>query len=115
MIRRPPRSTLFPYTTLFRSDVGEELEGRRRGGDRGEDDVLVGREAVPGLLQAGDPAAGAPGPPNLVIQPGYRGVGGDRQARVRGARQGAEDGAPRRAAGGGAPRADRLDGFRPDA
>src|SRR2546426_12318962 len=26
MIRRPPRSTLFPYTTLFRSrDVGEEL------------------------------------------------------------------------------------------
>src|SRR2546422_7620829 len=27
MIRRPPRSTLFPYTTLFRSvqDLGEEL------------------------------------------------------------------------------------------
>src|SRR2546422_2348458 len=24
MIRRPPRSTLFPYTTLFRSRVGEE-------------------------------------------------------------------------------------------
>src|SRR3712207_6483170 len=23
MIRRPPRSTLFPYTTLFRSEVGE--------------------------------------------------------------------------------------------
>src|SRR2546426_8284366 len=44
MIRRPPRSTLFPYTTLFRSPVGqlvysdglaavsvfiEPLEGRR--------------------------------------------------------------------------------------
>src|SRR3712207_7055623 len=27
MIRRPPRSTLFPYTTLFRSD---DLDGRRR-------------------------------------------------------------------------------------
>src|SRR2546428_9720262 len=27
MIRRPPRSTLFPYTTLFRSPVA----GRRRG------------------------------------------------------------------------------------
>src|SRR5688572_32531064 len=27
MIRRPPRSTLFPYTTLFRSD-GEYLETR---------------------------------------------------------------------------------------
>src|SRR2546426_8937206 len=24
MIRRPPRSTLFPYTTLFRSDSGED-------------------------------------------------------------------------------------------
>src|SRR3712207_7391025 len=24
MIRRPPRSTLFPYTTLFRSAVGSE-------------------------------------------------------------------------------------------
>src|SRR3712207_8240831 len=24
MIRRPPRSTLFPYTTLFRSDVGRK-------------------------------------------------------------------------------------------
>src|SRR3712207_6005622 len=32
MIRRPPRSTLFPYTTLFRSegalDVGAPLRGR---------------------------------------------------------------------------------------
>src|SRR3712207_8894510 len=25
MIRRPPRSTLFPYTTLFRSAAGEEF------------------------------------------------------------------------------------------
>src|SRR3712207_8561344 len=25
MIRRPPRSTLFPYTTLFRSDRGAAL------------------------------------------------------------------------------------------
>src|SRR3712207_7521070 len=25
MIRRPPRSTLFPYTTLFRSEAGEKL------------------------------------------------------------------------------------------
>src|SRR5690242_20903581 len=42
MIRRPPRSTLFPYTTLFRSRAGR-LEGRRRqhqvlaaAADRGE-------------------------------------------------------------------------------
>src|SRR3989442_5014835 len=39
MIRRPPRSTLFPYTTLFRSErvggqaggVGEIAAGRRGG------------------------------------------------------------------------------------
>src|SRR5256885_7371217 len=35
MIRRPPRSTLFPYTTLFRS-----LRGQRR------DDVRGGRSAL---------------------------------------------------------------------
>src|SRR2546427_9952563 len=35
MIRRPPRSTLFPYTTLFRSgDVpGRAVERRRDGGE----------------------------------------------------------------------------------
>src|SRR3712207_7428519 len=27
MIRRPPRSTLFPYTTLFRSDGAEQQAG----------------------------------------------------------------------------------------
>src|SRR3712207_7192990 len=37
MIRRPPRSTLFPYTTLFRSVLGGEplhLLGRVRVGER---------------------------------------------------------------------------------
>src|SRR5690348_18379753 len=29
MIRRPPRSTLFPYTTLFRSHRGRHEERRR--------------------------------------------------------------------------------------
>src|SRR3712207_7612933 len=32
MIRRPPRSTLFPYTTLFRSVVQPEPRARRPGG-----------------------------------------------------------------------------------
>src|SRR2546422_1970237 len=35
MIRRPPRSTLFPYTTLFRSDLqplGDAARLRRLGG-----------------------------------------------------------------------------------
>src|SRR5688572_32552526 len=31
MIRRPPRSTLFPYTTLFRScEASQNPEGRQR-------------------------------------------------------------------------------------
>src|SRR3712207_9267938 len=29
MIRRPPRSTLFPYTTLFRSSVADIMNARR--------------------------------------------------------------------------------------
>src|SRR2546429_4033450 len=33
MIRRPPRSTLFPYTTLFRSQIGRCIIG---------DDVEIG-------------------------------------------------------------------------
>src|SRR6266480_1174296 len=37
MLRRPPRSTLFPYTTLFRSTVRPTSAGRARypGGDAG--------------------------------------------------------------------------------
>src|SRR5436190_13671191 len=38
MIRRPPSSTLFPYTTLFRSAFGLRagILDRRRGRDRGQ-------------------------------------------------------------------------------
>src|SRR3989454_1539324 len=31
MIRRPPRSTLFPYTTLFRSRDGDDADAGGRG------------------------------------------------------------------------------------
>src|SRR3712207_7021863 len=34
MIRRPPRSTLFPYTTLFRSHADGEPDAARRARDR---------------------------------------------------------------------------------
>src|SRR5438874_9115749 len=34
MIRRPPRSTLFPYTTLFRSGRDRRGQGRARGDRR---------------------------------------------------------------------------------
>src|SRR5687767_15286979 len=40
MIRRPPRSTLFPYTTLFRSIEGSLIaEVRRFAPDRHRDEV----------------------------------------------------------------------------
>src|SRR2546429_8411064 len=42
MIRRPPRSTLFPYTTLFRSDAGEWSAGPR---------TAHGDAAFPGVLR----------------------------------------------------------------
>src|SRR5260370_23394025 len=45
MIRRPPRSTLFPYTTLFRSR--EEIGGDHQGKVRPEP---VDRGVVAGLL-----------------------------------------------------------------
>src|SRR3712207_8854132 len=58
MIRRPPRSTLFPYTTLFRSGEEHQREeaadlavtGQQRMDGAGEPDRLAGQFA---LLQVG--------------------------------------------------------------
>src|SRR5256885_13180041 len=50
MIRRPPRSTLFPYTTLFRSGLVDDL-------DQGVGAALLGRADVvltQGLVEAVD-------------------------------------------------------------
>src|SRR5262245_65349340 len=47
LIRRPPRSTLFPYTTLFRSPrrlAAAPPPGPLRGADRPRPDRLAGRE-----------------------------------------------------------------------
>src|SRR3712207_7960445 len=49
MIRRPPRSTLFPYTTLFRSPVQRVVVGR---GDRVEL-VVVAAGAGDGQREGG--------------------------------------------------------------
>src|SRR5258708_26517776 len=58
MIRRPPRSTLFPYTTLFRSQPG------RRGVGGGLSAVPqsghatdAGEPGIAGALSAGSPAS----------------------------------------------------------
>src|SRR2546422_8765411 len=47
MIRRPPRSTLFPYTTLFRSLAGT--------------DILVVRRASSTIAASNPPVASIPG------------------------------------------------------
>src|SRR2546430_11832648 len=50
MIRRPPRSTLFPYTTLFRSGTGGDgLEGRVREGEVQQAAGVHRREGGEGL------------------------------------------------------------------
>src|SRR3712207_7804895 len=62
MIRRPPRSTLFPYTTLFRSDQG----GHRRPvvvGGQGHGELLAGPGERAG---GGQPAFGRGGHPAQV-------------------------------------------------
>src|SRR2546430_6568251 len=51
MIRRPPRSTLFPYTTLFRSVVERELLGEL--GLEASLDVPVGAHVHRLLLDPG--------------------------------------------------------------
>src|SRR5687767_15329390 len=47
MIRRPPRSTLFPYTTLFRSIgiLGERGRGQREGEAKGDGEEEPGHAA----------------------------------------------------------------------
>src|ERR1035441_8653058 len=68
MIRRPPRSTLFPYTTLFRStstakpviaprpgngDLAKSATRRSRAGVRrtSKNDIEIGRETTPSLSE----------------------------------------------------------------
>src|SRR5256885_6815345 len=52
MIRRPPRSTLFPYTTLFRSPRG--LAQRLRDPEVSYDRMVAGNHHVVGLDVAVD-------------------------------------------------------------
>src|SRR3989475_2724368 len=49
MIRRPPRSTLFPYTTLFRSRVTEQIDALESLGRSPVSHLLIPR-VVAGLL-----------------------------------------------------------------
>src|SRR3712207_7427623 len=55
MIRRPPRSTLFPYTTLFRSDVDTPIPtpaGWKRMGDLVAGDRVFDEDGKPCTVTA---------------------------------------------------------------
>src|SRR3712207_6426918 len=68
MIRRPPRSTLFPYTTLFRSGKFTLFNGRT--GEPFEEQVTVGYMYILKLLHLVDDKihARSTGPYSLVTQ-----------------------------------------------
>src|SRR3712207_7353545 len=57
MIRRPPRSTLFPYTTLFRSR--NRHQQHPEGGDRDEQTDLREREPEARGVHGSQPDEGA--------------------------------------------------------
>src|SRR2546425_2049229 len=106
MIRRPPRSTLFPYTTLFRS----RLDGGRAGALSGRPARRAGRGAA-GAVGREDRAhgrrrgrahraSGRRAAPNVArpaaVRRAHLGIGGERV----GSRRGGDGGA---VAGGGGP------------
>src|SRR5690348_17598756 len=66
MIRRPPRSTLFPYTTLFRS-----VAAQRRPQVQGEGRRHVGEQAVTtgvGVLRSEEHTSELQSPVHLVCR-----------------------------------------------
>src|SRR5688572_32730412 len=61
MIRPPPRSTLFPYTTLFRSDGRIEFEAAGPRDLRGRDEPLTVCRAI-GTRRLGRPLSNLKAP-----------------------------------------------------
>src|SRR3712207_8253356 len=99
MIRRPPRSTLFPYTTLFRSlevvtegEVAVHLEERAVAGGLAH---LLDVEGAHALLHAGRPRVGRRLPAGQVRDERHHAGHGEQQGRVRGDQRGTgDDGVP---------------------
>src|SRR2546428_1955846 len=54
MIRRPPRSTLFPYTTLFRSGISVQFFDRQHGGKKHERKAARSARCGRVVCRAGD-------------------------------------------------------------
>src|SRR2546430_17048467 len=113
MIRRPPRSTLFPYTTLFRSSVVlGEAHSTHVCGKRGNVDGPSGTQHVhtrrngepasggaPGLRVAGRNRLYAKGSAEVRQREGHGPVTADRPRHDLVAAWGVERVAPRAAAG----------------
>src|SRR3712207_7628971 len=53
MIRRPPRSTLFPYTTLFRSGMGSRYGGLKQLDGLGPNGETIMDYSIYDAIQAG--------------------------------------------------------------
>src|SRR3712207_7275542 len=70
MIRQPPRSTLFPYTTLFRSSAAERA------------DVVQALEDDDAVA-FGDVAVGALAPPAATVRADHAGADHCEQRRIR--------------------------------
>src|SRR2546427_7329123 len=70
MIRRPPRSTLFPYTTLFRSVPGPVAGGARHAPRRGAAPprALGGVERRGGRRRSEEHTSELQSQPNLVCR-----------------------------------------------
>src|SRR2546421_12359126 len=77
MIRPPPRSTLFPYTTLFRSLRGRAGARGGKGSVRVPPRAGGGQAAAAGRARSGSAARG------LGICAGRRPITGDRAVAVR--------------------------------
>src|SRR2546427_3828622 len=77
MIRRPPRSTLFPYTTLFRSVGGNPIDPSQEStlgaegpevGDKADQDLLGGVPSVLGMPRSEEHTSELQSQSNLVCR-----------------------------------------------
>src|SRR5256885_8647169 len=74
MIRRPPRSTLFPYTTLFRSCMPHQDGTHRQQypGDKTMSNQVTRRDILQGLAAIGGTSLLATGATSALAQAGKR-------------------------------------------
>src|SRR5256886_17228424 len=85
MIRRPPRSTLFPYTTLFRSPRGDREGSGRAAFVAGGSDF---RDGDPARARLARRAAGVHGPAEALRRAPHRQQGNSAPPGLRGKSRG---------------------------